>query len=396
MLEDATGRRFDDWVAGFGSLNFGHNPAFVHRAIAAHLATNVPSLFIEALNPFAGRLAARLVRAAGPSFDTAFLCNSGSEAVETALKAACRATGRSKIVYADKGYHGTTLGALGCMAKGAFRDPFAELLPAFVEVPFGEVEALERALAAHDVAAFLLEPVQVEAGVRIATPAYLERARRLCSDCGALLIFDEVQTGMGRTGALFAFHALGTVPDIFALAKALGGGIVPIGAAVMGKGIWSHAYGTYLTSEIHNSTFGGNSLCTAVGIEALEHAADPNFLAAVRGRAEMLFSELRAALSGMKVVVRIRNLGLLGGIELRELAHPWTSWESLGLPELEGHPTNGPLLVERLARHEIFANVCAHDWSVLRVEPPLTVSEDACRRFVDAVVESVRWLEQNG
>jgi acetylornithine/succinyldiaminopimelate/putrescine aminotransferase len=396
VLEDADGVAWDDWIAGFGSLNLGHNPPAIKAALAEHLAGCAPGLFVESLNPFAGELAARLVALAGERFETCFLSNSGAEAIEAALKTALLATRRPRIAYAEGGYHGTTLGALACMARGPYRADLDSVLAAFRAVPFNDAAALEKALAEGDVAAFLVEPIQMEAGARIAESGYLHAAREACRRHGALLIFDEVQTGLGRTGALFAWQHAGVEPDVLVSAKALGGGLVPIGATLMARGLWERAYPGYLRAEIHNSTFGGNALACRAALATLDVVADPAFLDSVRRRGEALFSSLRAALSGTACVERITGRGLLGGIALRGTSHPWTTWENLGLEELAGHPTAGALVVERLARRRILAQVCAHDWSVVRVEPPLTVDDATCARFVDAVAEAVRWLEQHG
>jgi acetylornithine/succinyldiaminopimelate/putrescine aminotransferase len=394
-VEDEGGRCYDDWIAGFGSLNLGHNPEAIHHAIRDHLATDAPNLYVESLNPFAGRLAARLTDAAGPGFEACFFCNSGAEAVEAALKTSLLATGGKRIVYAAGGYHGTTLGALSCMAAGPYRDGLADVLADFAEVPFGDLPALERELGAGGVAGFLLEPIQVEAGVRIAPDAYLREACEACHRAGALLLLDEVQTGMGRTGRLFAFQHAACPPDILVLAKSLGGGMVPMGATVMAHGIWERAYGGYLRCEIHNSTFGGNALACRVALQALERLSDPAFLAGVTRTATTLFSGLTEALAGSPMVQALRWRGLLGGIQLREVRHPWLRWENMGLPELAGRPSSGALLVERLARRGILAQVCGHDWSVVRVEPPLVVEAEACERFVEGVRDGVRWLEEN-
>jgi acetylornithine/succinyldiaminopimelate/putrescine aminotransferase len=414
QLEDDQGRRWDDFVAGFGALCLGHDPQPIRAAIEAHLARGAPSMLVEALSPHAGALAARLVARAGPRFETAFLCNSGAEAIEAALKTAMLATGRPKIAYAEGGYHGTTLGALACMARGAYRDPFAALVDrlGFVEVPFGDLDALERALSAGDVAAFLVEPVQMEAGVRIASSDYLSGAAALCRTHGTLFVLDEVQTGLGRTGRLFAFeHALPQTrpasggsaidlrarPDVLVLAKALGAGVVPVGAAVMGEGIWRKAYGSYLSSEIHNTTLGGNALACAVAHAVLDAVDDDAFLARVRARGEAIEAALRARLEGCSIVERISMLGLLGGVKLAPHASTgWMSWESLGLPELAGHPSAGALVVERLYRKRILAQPCGHDWSVVRIEPPLVVDEATCARFVDGLASAIRWLEEQG
>jgi acetylornithine/succinyldiaminopimelate/putrescine aminotransferase len=343
-LEDEEGRRYDDWVAGFGSLNLGHNPDGLVRALRQHLERDAPNLYVENLNPAAGRLAARLVEAAGEAFESCVFVNSGAEAVEAAIRVALLATGRRRIAYAAGGYH---------------------------------------------------EPIQVEAGVRIAPDAYLREARALCHAQGALFLLDEVQTGMGRTGRLFAFQHADCPPDVLILAKSLGGGMVPIGAAVLGPGLRERAYGDYLRCEIHQSTMGGNALACEAARHALETVADPGFLASVERTADGLFASLAAAVHGSPVVREIRWRGLLGGLHLEDVRHPWLRFENLGLPELAGRPSSGALLVERLARRGILAQVCGHDWSVLRIEPPLVVDGETCARFVDAVREGVRWLEEN-
>jgi acetylornithine/succinyldiaminopimelate/putrescine aminotransferase len=388
------GRRFDDWVAGFGSANLGHDAAPIREAIRAHLDGMAPPLYSEQLNPYAGALAERLVAAAGPPFEVCFFCNSGAEGVEAAIKTAMAATGRTRIAYAAGGFHGTTLGALACMARGLYREPFEGVLAPFVEVPFGDLTALERAFAGGELAAFLVEPIQIEAGLRAATRDYLEGARAIAHRAGALLLFDEVQTGMGRTGSLFAYQGIGVAPDAFVLAKALGGGIVPIGAAVFREGLWQRAFGSYTRAEIHASTFGGNALCCAAALKSLEILSNPEMLANVRRRGEALFGAIERALAGSPAVVRITHRGLIGGIELAPIEHPWVEWKNLGLEELAGHPIAGALLMERLFRKGILTQVCGHDWSVLRVEPPLTVDEATCARFVEAVAEGVRWLEE--
>lgn len=393
-LWDAGGERHEDWIGGFGALPFGHSPPGFAELIADHLQSQAPNLYSEHLNPFAGALARDLVAAAGAELETAYLCNSGSEAVEAAIKLAVRVTGRGRIVYAKGGYHGTTCGALSCMAEGMYREGFEPLLADHTPVSFGDLQALEAALAGGEAAAFLLEPIQVEAGLRFADPDYLSSARELCDRHGALLILDEVQTGLGRTGAAFAFQDLGVRPDVVCLAKALGAGLVPIGATLVGAGLWAKAYGSIRTCEVHESTMGGNGLACVVAREALRRLIEPEFLASVRARGEALFSALEAEVGASPLVESVRGRGLLGGVALREPDHPWLSWDAFDLEELSGEPLSGPLLVDRLGRRGILGQVCGHDWSVLRVAPPLIVDEESCARFVSAVGAGVRFLEE--
>ena len=392
-VEVEGGEVFEDWVAGYGTFNLGHNPPALKAALVGFLAEDTPTLFHDALNPWAGRLGEALVGAAGEGFETVLLGNSGAEAVEAAVKLAMLATGRPNIVYLEGAFHGVTLGALSCMGQGAFREGFESVLADFVCVPFDDVEALERALSAGDVAALIAEPIQMEGGARALSPGWFARARALCDAQGVLLICDEVQVGMGRTGTLFAFEQLGAVPDMVVLAKALGGGLVPISSVVVGQGLFERGCGDVLRAEILTSTYGGGALACAVALEALARLGDADLLAQVRRSGERLWSGLRGAVGGSRLVARIEGRGLVGGLALRDVDHPWFSWEDLGMPALAGMSVTAPLLIERLSRAGIMAHICGHDWSVLRIEPPLIVDEAAIDRFIEAVAEGVAWLE---
>ena len=395
-LETDTGEIYADWVSGFGSLNLGHNPPALLEALKSHLAEGAPNLYIESLNPFAGRLAERLARAAGAPFETCYFCNSGSEAVEAAIKLAMAATGRRGIVYCEGAYHGTTLGSLSMMARGEYREPFEPLLADFHEIPFNDLGALARALERRP-AAFVLEPIQIESGMRVLERGFLAAARALCRERGTLLVLDEVQTGMGRTGRLFCFqHEEQAAPDVLVLAKSLGGGVMPLGAIVTGAGLFKQAYGDALTCEIHNATFGGNALACRMGLETLAALEAPGFLEGAARRGEELAGLAHAALGSHPLVERIVFRGLLGGITLKETGHPWFSWDHFGMPALCGRPASGAIAVHRMLRRKFLVQVCGHDWSTLRVEPPLIVSAEDCRQFVSALVEELDWIHANG
>ena len=395
-LETDEGERYADWVAGFGSLNLGHNPPALLEALKSHLAEGAPNLYVESLNPFAGRLAERLARAAGAAFETCFFCNSGSEAVEAALKLAMAATGRRGIVYCEGAYHGTTLGSLSMMARGEYRERFEPLLADFHEIPFNDLGALATALEGRP-AAFVLEPIQVESGMRVLERGFLAAARALCAERGTLLVLDEVQTGMGRTGRLFSFqHEAHAAPDILVLAKSLGGGVMPLGAIVIGAGLFKRAYGDPVTCEIHNATFGGNALACRMGLETLTVLEAPGFLEGAARRGEELAALVDAALGSHPLVERIVFRGLLGGITLRETGHPWFSWDHFGMDALCGRPASGALVVHRMLRRKFLTQLCGHDWSTLRVEPPLIVSAEDCRGFVSALAEELDWIRANG
>jgi putrescine aminotransferase len=394
-VESDEGERYADWIAGFGSLNLGHNPPALLEAMKRHLDAGAPNLYIEALNPYAGRLAERLVHAAGDTFGTCYFANSGAEAVEAAIKLAIAATGRRGIVYCQGAYHGTTLGALSMMARGEYRQPFEPLLAQFREIAFADLGALAAALQAKP-AALVVEPIQVESGVRMLDGGFLAAARDLCRAQGTLLVLDEVQTGMGRTGRLFAFQHDDVAPDILVLAKSLGGGLMPLGAMVAGKGLFERAYGDPLRCEIHNATFSGNALACCAGYETLAALQAPGFLAQVVERGRQLYDLLQTKLAEHPLVARIAMQGLLGGVTLKESAHPWFSWAHWGVDELCGRSATGPLLVHRLLRRKFLVQVCGHDWSTLRIEPPLIVSETECRRFVAALAEELDWIHRHG
>jgi acetylornithine/succinyldiaminopimelate/putrescine aminotransferase len=394
-LTSSDGQVWLDWVAGFGSLNLGHRPAAALDALRQFADDTTPTLFVEAVNPFAGALARALVSAAGPSFETCFFGNSGTEAVEAALKLAFAATGRSTVVHCEGAYHGTTLGSLSMMAPGPFRDPFSAALLRWRAVPFNDAAALRAALAPGDACALVIEPVQVESGVRRATDEFLTAARQACDDRGTLLVFDEAQTGLGRTGRLFGFQHTPVVPDVMALAKALGGGIVPVSATLMRQGLFKAAYGSYAGAEAHHSTYGGNALACRVGLAVLQAVNQTGFLADVAERGRQLAARLQRRLGAHPLVRGIRFHGLLGAIEVADVPHPWFDWAALGIDEWAGRPATGPLLLHRLHRRRHLLQACGHAWNCLRIEPPLGVDLADADALIDALAAELDWMQSH-
>jgi len=310
-LWDEDGNEYIDCGASFGVGNLGHcNPAVV-EAIEAQVrelihvgptfGTTAKATFIEKLLSVAPRNLGRV-----------FLSNSGSEAVEAAIKFARASTRRKKIIAAMRGFHGRTMGALSATWRKDFREPFEPLVPGFEHVPFNDIEALQKAVD-HDTAAVILEAVQGEGGVHVASPEYLPAAREACDRTGALLILDEVQTGMGRTGRLFAVERWGVEPDLLTLAKSLAGG-VPIGATLATEDVERAFQGS------HNSTFGGNPLACAAATAAIEYTVRERLW----DRADHLGIIGVEKLRGLEApsVREIRGLGLMIGIELRGKAAP--------------------------------------------------------------------------
>lgn len=391
-LTAADGHIYLDWIAGFGSLNLGHHPEVALQAVREFAASDAPSLYVESVNPYAGALAKALVSAAGAEFETCFFSNSGTEAVEAAIKLALAVTARPVAVYCTGAYHGTTLGSLAMMAPGAFRDPFEAALCQWRAVPYNDAAALEAACQAGDVCAVVMELVQVESGVHGASHEFLQSARAVCDRTGALLIFDEVQTGMGRTGTLFGFQRTPVVPDVMALAKGLGAGVVPIGATLMRRGLFQAAYSGYDRAEAHHSTYGGNTLACRVALAVLKAMGNPDFLAAVAERGEQLQRLAQARLGAHPMVRRLSFYGLLGAIEINEVAHPWFDWEAMGLDNWAHKPAAGALLMHRLHRRRHLMQLCGHDWRCLRIEPPLTVSLADCESLIDDLGTELDWM----
>jgi acetylornithine/LysW-gamma-L-lysine aminotransferase len=311
LLYDEDGREYIDCVGGQGSANLGHGNAAVADALAAQARTlaSCTELFY---NDRRAELYDVLAGLLPPSLDRVFLCNSGTEAVEGALKFARAATKRPGVVATMRGFHGKTMGALSATWGPEYRDVFGPLVPGFSHVPFNKPEALDAAIT-PETAAFIVELVQGEGGVRPATREFIAEAARLCRDRGALLVFDEVQTGFCRTGTMFAFEQYGVVPDILCLAKSIAGGL-PMGAIAFSRAVGE------LPKRSHSSTFGGNPLACAAAIAAIGEMRRLDLATRARERGAQLLDGLRAIRSDK--VREVRGLGLLAGIELKENAGP--------------------------------------------------------------------------
>jgi LysW-gamma-L-lysine/LysW-L-ornithine aminotransferase len=309
LVYDEDGREYIDCVGGQGSANLGHANAAVADALATQARTLASSTELF-YNDRRAELYDVLVALLPASLDRMFFCNSGTEAVEGALKFARAATKRPGVIATMRGFHGKTMGALSATWGPEYREIFGPLVPGFSHVPFNKPEALDAAITT-DTAAFIVELVQGEGGVRPATREFIAEAARLCRGRGALLIFDEVQTGFCRTGTFFAFEQYGVVPDILCLAKSIAGG-VPMGAIAFSRAIGD------LPKRSHSTTFGGNPLACAAAIAAIGEMRRLDLAARARERGAQLLEGLRAIDS--ERVREVRGLGLLVGVELKENA----------------------------------------------------------------------------
>ncbi|MES2017977.1 MAG: aspartate aminotransferase family protein [Pseudomonadota bacterium] len=371
-LLDAEGRAYTDLLSGWGTQAFGHRPGVIEQAMIAFLQGDAPSFFPSGISPYAGLLAARLEQRCG--YDAAFFASGGSEAVEAALKLARGATGKARIAYVEGAYHGCTFGSLAMMHGGPYRDIFGPHLPLVDALPFGDMAALDRALADPQLAAIVVEPVQVESGVRALDPAYLERLCHATGEHGVLLVADEIQTGLGRTGRFLCSAQWPRQPDVVTLGKALGGGLMPLSAMLTRRAIFDRVYGQLALAEAHASTFSGNALACVAGLAALEQLDDA-MLAEVRRKGQLLRDALDEWVAPSPLVAAIRGEGLLLGIELKVPDHPCYQFDYLGAPELSAQPAIGLLLVHRLYKAGFISQICGHAWHVLRLQPPYTTTD---------------------
>ncbi|MGB5745633.1 MAG: aspartate aminotransferase family protein [Desulfobacterales bacterium] len=349
-LFDENGREYIDCAANVGVSNIGHGNEIVARAVYDQYLTlgNCYSMFY---NPVRAQLAEKLVSLAPGNLNKVFFCNSGAEANEAAIKFARTSTGRQEIIAAMRGFHGKTMGALAATWGPEYQKPFAPMMPGLRHVPYNNVAKLESAVD-HNTAAVLLEVVQGEGGVRIGDKAYFQKVRQICDANGILLIIDEVQTGFGRTGTMFACEQF-VVPDMLCLAKSLAGGL-PMGAVICNDRI-------KVPVKSHTSTFGGNPTACAAALASVDVIEKEGLVENSKILGDYFLQELRRIESNK--IREIRGLGLMLGIELKEKAGPY---------------------VQKLM--EIGVIVLLAGATVIRLLPPLVITKEE----IDTVVEALK------
>jgi len=385
----ADGRRILDFLSGYCVHNVGHNHAAVIAAIREELESCGPAMIQTHVAERAGELGEKLCQRAGGSLTKAFFASSGSEGVEAAIKLARAHTKRAGLLYADGAFHGLTCGALSLMGEAFWREGFGPLLPGTEAIPFNRVDALQKNLATKKFAAFIVEPIQSEAGIRVPSSEYFQAAQELCQCYGTLLVLDEVQTGMYRTGPFLAAQKFGVDPDMVVLAKALSGGLVPVSAVLMSEAIYDSVYGSLRRAIIHTSTFSENSLAMRAALATLAVLESENLGPRAIESGALLRQRLREVLHGFEMVKEVRGEGLLLGIE-------FSAPRSLRLRVafeafLRIHPAMfGQIIVMRLFRdHGILTQICGNNFLVLKVAPPLVVTEEQIEEFVSAVGDVV-------
>ncbi len=312
-LYDAAGRRYLDLLSGFGVFAVGRNHPTVIGALEQVLDASLPDLVQLDVGLLAGVLAERLL-ARIPGMERVYFCNSGAEAVESAIKFARMATRRTKIVYCDNAFHGLTTGALSLNGTEIFRSGFGPLLPDCVRIPFNDPEALEAALKGGDVAAFVVEPIQGK-GVYMPADDYFPEVSRLCQRYGTLFVADAIQTGMGRTGRFLAVEHWSVEPDMVLLSKALSGGFVPVGAVAMKDWIFARMFDRMDRALVHGTTFGKNNLAMAAGLATLAVMDDERLVERASDTGDALIDDLSAMVGRHELLKDVRGKGLMIGLE---------------------------------------------------------------------------------
>jgi putrescine aminotransferase len=375
FVYDSSGERYIDCLGGFGTFALGHRPKAVAAAVHDQL-DRMPMSSRLLFNGPQAMLAERLAEVTPGDLQYTFFGNSGAEAVEGALKLARFATRRARIVSTINAFHGKTLGALSASGRDTYREPFLPLVPGFTHVPVGDADALAAAVDG-EIAAVILEPIQGEAGVIVPPDGYLTTARELCDRHGALLILDEVQTGFGRTGKLFACEHEGVVPDVMTLGKALGGGVMPIGAFVARPQHWAMFEENPL---MHSSTFGGNPLACRAGLASVDAIIEGK----LPERAAVLGARAKARLAAIAdehsdIITDVRGRGLM-----------------LGLSFMDSDV--GGLVIAGLAQRKVLVGYTLNNPSVVRFQPPLVIEEpvldQALDLFADAVTQTKAMLAE--
>ena len=356
LLWDDQGNEYIDCVGGQGAANVGHAHPKIVQAISkqASQLISCPEMFY---NPLRATLSARLIEIAPGTMERVFFCNSGTEAIEAAFKFARYTTGRRKIIATMRGFHGRTMGALSATWNKKYRDPFLPLVSDFEHVPYNNLERLESAID-DQTAAVVLEVVQGEGGVHLGSAEFLKGTQALCRKHGALLILDEVQTGFGRTGKMFAAQHYGLEPDLLCLAKSIAGGI-PMGAVMIGERVGE------LSSGIHGSTFGGNPLAAAASLAALDVLEAEKLPQRAADLGEYLLEHLQEINSPL--IREIRGLGLMIGIEIKQKVAPY---------------------LQALTDHAVLAQPAG--LTVIRLLPPLVIRKEQINRVVEALSDVLK------
>jgi ornithine--oxo-acid transaminase len=392
-LYDSDGHRYLDLLGGFGMFNVGRNNPRVRAALAETLELDVPNAVQMGTSLLPGLLAERLLALTPPRLAKVLFTSSGTESVEAALKLGRAATGRQRVLSAEHSFHGLTLGSLSATADPHFAERFGPLLPGFDRVPFGDLDALERELAREDVALFLVEPVQGK-GVNLPPAGYLEGAQGLCRRYGTLFAVDEVQTGFGRTGRMFAFEHWNLEPDLVTVAKSLSGGYVPVGALLMSQRVFEAVFDSLENAFSHGSTFAPNDLGMAAGLATLVELEEARLVDRSARLGDLLLDRTAPLVEEHAVVREARGLGLMWAMEFAEPESGSLAWRVM--ERVQTGLFAQLVVVPLFTRHRMLSQVAGHDLAVLKLLPPLVLTEEDVDGFAAALDDVIRKATRPG
>ena len=383
------GRRILDFISGYCVHNAGHNHPGIVKALKDELDKSGPVMLQSHIPELAGELAGRLCRLAGGGLTKCYFGSSGSEGVEAAIKFARATTNRAGILYAQSSFHGLTAGALSLMNDEFWRGGFGPLLEDTAGVAFGDSEAVEKALASKKFAAFIVEPMQAEAGIKVPSAKYLLQVETLCHKYGSLFVLDEVQTGMFRTGTFLAAHQYDVHPDMVILAKALSGGLMPVSATLMTDQVYNSVYSSLRRAIVHTSTFSENALSMRAGLATLDVLENEQLGPRALRLGEQFREKLRRKLAPYEIIKEVRGMGLLCGIEF--VAPKKLALHALYEAFHHIHPAMfGQIIVMRMFHEKNFlTQICGNNFLVLKAAPPLVISEAQLDEFVRAICDVV-------
>lgn len=394
-LWDAEGNKYLDLLTGWGVFALGRNHPKVKAILQQLIATDQPNLVRMDCSLLSGLVAEKLTSHVSPELSRVFFCNSGTETIETAIKFARCATGRGDIVYCDHAFHGLTTGSLALNGADFFRERFGDLLPGTRKVPFNDLVALEQALSTKQAAAFVVEPVQGKS-CEVVADGYLAEAQRLCNKYGTLLVVDEVQCGLGRTGKWFCYqHWPDVEPDIVCTAKALSGGYVPVGAVITKPKIMDCVFNSMERCVVHSNTFGQNDLAMAAALASLHVIEEDKLVENARALGEYVISRLREISKDSPFVSDVRGKGLMFAIDF---ARPKSNfklkmaWDMLH--KLNFGVFGQMIIIPLLQKHRILAQVAGYHTEVIKFLPPITVTKEDLDWFLGAMEDVLRDAER--
>jgi acetylornithine/succinyldiaminopimelate/putrescine aminotransferase len=390
-LWDEAGNDYLDFLAGYSVFNLGHNPSALVKTLRDTLGSSWPNLVQMDSPPLSGVLAHELSKR-DPSgrLEYAYFGNSGAEGVEAALKFAKASTRRPRLLSFESGFHGLSMGALSICGDESWKEGFGPFLPGCKAIPYGDLNVLEHELKHRDVAALIVEPIQGEGGVRELSQSQWDSIQKLCRKYGTLLILDEIQTGMGRTGEFFAFEHWNLEPDLVCLSKALTNGLVPASVTLGTKKVFEGVYNRLDRCVVHSSTYSENNLAMAAGLCVLDQIDRLGLVTKAAAMGELAKQKLRAQLKDFELVKEVRGRGMMLAVEFGEpkglkLKMGWTLVQKAN-KGLFGQMITAPLL----SKHRILTQVAGHNLNVLKLSPPLILTEAELDRFVRALSEVVK------